>query len=132
MAANKWFKMGDDIMNTRVMRKVLKLTVKHDSGAIFRRVCLEDLFSASAMERAFDDVTDLAERLGYTLKQCQIVWDICIEEGVLRETKQGWNAYDWLLEEGFIGDWKSKRVTPPPPPREAFSNKKEESLFDNF
>lgn len=132
MAANKWFKMGEELMQSKIIYKIYQPQSTRDTAVARRFRCIIELFVASASEISFFDVNQLSKRINVSLKQCQIVWDICIEEGVLRETKQGWNAYDWLLEEGFIGDWKSKRVTPPPPPREAFSNKKEESLFDNF
>ncbi len=120
LVTNKWFKMGADLMEQNVVYSVLKPISTRDNTKGNRFKCLIDLFIASASELGFHDVKHLSMRSGISVKQCQIVWDICIEENVLRETKRGWSAYAWLKEEGFVGDWEAKREAakkqPPPLP----------------
>lgn len=135
---NKWFKMGADLMEQAVVYRVLKPVFKFDSTKNHRFKILIDLLIASASELGFHDVKHLSLRSGISVKQCQIVWDICIEENVLREGKRGWSAYEWLREEGFIGDWEAKReaakkqATPPPLPPLKTEQNRSKSLEEIF
>ena len=104
-----WFKMGLDILNCAVMRELRKRTQK-DNSSVFRELAFIYLLSITATGGANDlqDADDLARLVDTTPKQAQIVWDVCIKHGVLRQTPQGYSARPWMIERGILGDFERK------------------------
>ena len=105
-----WFKMGLDILNSAPMREMAKPMCAHDSSRDCRRMALIFLLSITATGGANDlqDADDLARLVDTTPKQAQIVWDVCIKHGVLRQTPQGYSARPWMIERGILGDFERK------------------------
>lgn len=105
-----WFKMGLDILNSAPMREMAKPMCAHDSSRDCRRMALIFLLSITATGGANDlqDADDLARLVDTTPKQAQIVWDVCIKHGVLRQTPQGYSARPWMIERGILGDFECK------------------------
>ena len=53
-------------------------------------------------------------RLGRPIKQCERVWQLCIEENVLRPVPGGYSAIEWMREKGYFNDdWKYRNQAPP-------------------
>ena len=49
--------------------------------------------------------TELSRQTGHQPKSCKIVWDILIDECVLRQLRNGrYSAIQWLQEKKFTGD----------------------------
>lgn len=111
-----WFKMGLDILNSAPMRELARPMCAHDSSRDCRRVAYIYLLSITATGGANDlqDAADLARLVDTTPKQAQIVWDVCIKHGVLRQTPQGYSARAWMIERGILGNFERKHRKPEP------------------
>ena len=105
-----WFKMGMDIWNSNVMRELNAPSKAHDTGSIFRKMAFIYLLSITATGGAQDlqDAAHLARIIDTTPRQAQIVWDVCIKHGVLRQGPQGYSARPWMIERGILGDFERK------------------------
>lgn len=112
-----WFKMGLDILNCAIARELAKAATRSDSSGRLRQFAFIYLLSITASGGANDiqDAADLARLVDTTLKQAQIVWDVCIKHGVLRKGPQGYSARAWMIERGILGDFerKHRKVEPP-------------------
>ena len=83
---------------------------KYDSTGSHRLITLQFLLSNSVNGHAWQDADDLALRLGRPLKQCERVWQLCIEENVLRPVPGGYSAIEWMREKGYFNDdWKYRQ-----------------------
>lgn len=75
-----------------------------------RIIILQVLLSNSVNGHAWQDAADLALRLGRPIKQCERVWQLCIEENVLRPVPGGYSAIEWMREKGYFNDdWKYRQ-----------------------
>lgn len=112
-----WFKMGMDILNSSVVRELSRPIIRRDTGQIFRRMAFIDLLSVTAEDQANDiqDASDLARLVDTTPKQAQVVWDILIKHGVLRQGPMGYSAREWMIERGILGDINKGRRPPEQP-----------------
>lgn len=101
-----WFKCGQDLMQSAIMRDLFKSQKERDSGGRLRKYALIELLSETAEDRADDlqDADDLARLVDTTPKQAQIVWDVLIKHNVLRKGPQGYSAKAWMIERGILGD----------------------------
>lgn len=101
-----WFKCGQELMQSAIMRDLFKSQKERDSGGRLRKYALIELLSETAEDRADDlqDADDLARLVDTTPKQAQVVWDILIKHNVLRKGPQGYSAKAWMIERGILGD----------------------------
>ena len=101
-----WFKCGQELLQSAIMRDLSKVFSKKDSCGIYRRYYFLLLLSETAEERADDlqDAADLARLVDTTEKQAQIVWDVLIKHNVLRRGPRGYSAKAWMIERGILGD----------------------------
>jgi hypothetical protein len=101
-----WFKCGQELLQSVIMRDLEKQYTLKDSSARRRKYTFILLLSETAEDRAEDlqDATDLARLVDTTPKQAQIVWDVCIKHNVLRKGTNGYSAKAWMLERGILGD----------------------------
>ena len=101
-----WFKCGQELMQSAIMRDLFKSQKERDSGGRLRKYALIELLSETAEDRADDlqDADDLARLVDTTPKQAQIVWDVLIKHNVLSKGPQGYSAKAWMIERGILGD----------------------------
>lgn len=64
------------------------------------------LICALVPSKEFRDYKALGKFFGLSEAQAQIVWDICIRYGVLRQAEYGYNAHDWLVDNNFVGRYE--------------------------
>ena len=115
-----WFKMSNDLFSCAAVRAIGGVAYRHDNGQDLRKFYFTRLLADAADGRDdLQDAADLARLLGATLKQTQIVWDVCIKFGVLRKGPKGYSAIDWMKENNLIGSGKPDTGQPTPPPRPA-------------
>ena len=127
-----WFKMGLDILNSSIMSELGTAMYPHENRHEYRKLVFIYLLSITATGGANDlqDAADLARLVDTTPKQAQIVWDVCIKHGVLRQTPQGYSARPWMIERGILGDFERKhrkteqqQPQPPQPQRNPFQKR---------
>ena len=113
-----WFKMGLDILNSAPMREIISPIAPHENKGIRRQMAFIYLLSITATGGANDlqDAADLARLVDTTPKQAQIVWDVCIKHGVLRQGEQGYSARAWMIERGILGDFERRQRKAEPQP----------------
>lgn len=104
-----WWKMSSDIWHERVACRCDVAKYNGDNTGAHRERVLMRLLCASANDRSYTDAGDMAMRLGLQRSHCTRVWDICIEENVLRPTADGgYNALAWMIERGYFGDGRTE------------------------
>lgn len=119
-----WFKCGQELLQSAIMRDLEKQYTLKDSSARRRKFTFILLLSETAEDRADDlqDAADLARLVDTTPKQAQIVWDVCIKHNVLRKGPNGYSAKAWMIERGILGDtrkWQRREEGGQPPPVES-------------
>lgn len=126
-----WFKCGQELLQSAIMRDLCKTHRLRDNCGIYRKYYFLFLLSETAEDRADDlqDAADLARLVDTTPKQAQIVWDVLIKHNVLRKGPQGYSAKAWMIERGILGDtrkWQrgdggsAQRQTPPQESKNSF------------
>lgn len=126
-----WFKCGQELLQSAIMRDLAKPIKERDREGRARKYYFLQILSETAEDRADDlqDADDLARLVDTTPKQAQIVWDVCIKHNVLRKGPQGYSAKAWMIERGILGDtrkWQrgdggsAQRQTPPQESKNSF------------
>jgi hypothetical protein len=64
--------------------------------------------SALSPSKEFIDASALARFYGVSQRQADRVWDACIRHGVLKKATYGYSARQWLIENGFLGNGKTR------------------------
>jgi hypothetical protein len=99
-----YFKLNTSIYNNRIMRLVCNPVCARDGYTIAREAILIRLLSYSADDYEFYDLNSFARLTQSPVKQSEIVWNICLSEGVLSKTDNGYSAKQWLHDCGIISD----------------------------
>ena len=76
-------------------------TSKFDSYYI-RELIFIKMLNYSSVNYIFADSAQVSKLLSLSKKQCDIVWDICISNNVLRQVEGGYSAFDWMNENKLI------------------------------
>lgn len=109
----KWM-IDADFFNERITIRCLTPWIRRDPSGDKRVTILQLTLSNSVNGHAWQDAADLALRLGRPIKQCERVWQLCIEENVLRPVPGGYSAIEWMREKGYFNDdWKYRNQAPP-------------------
>ena len=104
-----WFKMDIDLLtHSRPFVRCLETRFRTDSNACLKAFVLAQLLAESANEQYWRDANEMSRMLRRPKKSCEQVWQICIEEGVLRPFNDGYNALEWMREKGLIGDTRQQ------------------------
>lgn len=69
-----------------------------------REAILIRLLALCAQGWAFESHLHLSKISQYPENQCRLVWDACIDNGIIRENNGKHSAAEWLLENGFLND----------------------------
>ena len=104
-----WIRIGEDIKRTRIYRAINANMGKGDHCNGARFAILIQIFLASANGVSWGSAGDLAQDLACNAKQASIVWDLCIQHGVLAGTPDGYSADQWLRAQGMLGSAKDAR-----------------------
>ena len=99
----KWM-IDADFFNERIAKRCTEPCMRRDSAGDRRLITMQFLLSNSVNGHAWQDAADLALRLGRPIKQCERVWQLCIEENVLRPVPGGYSAIEWMREKGYFND----------------------------
>ena len=78
-----------------------------------REAILIRLLALCAQGLAFESHSHLSKISQYPENQCKLVWDACIDNGIIRENNGKYSAAEWLLENGFLNDADNAPKTRP-------------------
>lgn len=90
-----------------IMRAVTRPLHPKDGFMIAREAILIKLLSYCADNCVFFDAKQFSRLTALPLKQCEVVWELCIKNNVLREHDGGdggYSAIGWLNDNNLIGD----------------------------
>lgn len=85
-----------------VMQAITKPIHARDGFMVARESIFFKLLSYSANGMKFDCVEQFARYAMMPSKQCQVVWDVCISQNVLRKTESGYTASEWMTENSLL------------------------------
>lgn len=105
-----WIKLDRNLLNSTPIRKCATNLYRGDRENAARVwICIQMLVE-SASDYAWYTHQDLSTWLNIRGKSAQMVWNICIESGVLQRLNDGrYNAKQWLLQNKYIGDYRPKQ-----------------------
>lgn len=100
----RYWKCSCELYFHPVMREITKPIHPRDGFMVARESIFFKLLSLSANGNSFDCAEQFA---GYTRmpdKQCQVVWDVCVANNVLRKDANGisFSAREWMSETGLL------------------------------
>ncbi len=112
-----YFLFNENLYESDVVRELNATSRPHDNSAAYRKMCfIELLYRTANGTDNIQNATDLSRLTNTNLKQAQIVWDILLKHGVLRQGPLGgYSAKPWMIERGIIGDinkWRRKDGQP--------------------
>lgn len=106
--AVKWM-IDLDFFNERISTLCCTPNTKHDPHGERKLIALIQMLCGSVNGKSWRDARDLSLMLRRPLRQCERVWQLCIEENVLRPVADGYSAIEWLKEKGYYNEnWKEK------------------------
>lgn len=105
-----WWKCSRQLELLAVSIELKKNIGRGDSKSLERMYLLQTLLSESANGAVFCDFHSVKAISSSTDIQCNIVWDICIKNGVLRKTEGGYSAWEWMKEQGLLPDEEPKQM----------------------
>ena len=104
-----WFKMDTDYLyKERAVMRCFNTFGRGDSLKETRAFTLVQILGASANNQWWRDAGEMARMLHRPKKSCEQVWQICIEENVFRPFDDGFNAREWMIEKGLLGDTRTE------------------------
>ncbi len=104
-----WFKMDIDLITrSKPFMRCLMHEKIGDSASERRSFTLIQALAESANETSWRDAIEMSRMLQRPKKSCEQVWQICIEENVFRPFEGGYNALEWMIENGLIGDTRTE------------------------
>lgn len=95
------WKCSNEFYNIDVVKLIMNQTSKFDSYYI-RELIFIKMLNYSSVNYIFADSAHVSKLLSLSKKQCDIVWDICISNNVLRKVEGGYSAFDWMSENKLI------------------------------
>lgn len=98
-----YWKCSSNLYMMPIMREINKPIHPRDGFMSARESIFFKLLSFCVDGHVFVDVKQFAKTTALPLKQCQIVWDICIKNTVLREVEDGYSVNGWLIEHNMLG-----------------------------
>lgn len=104
-----YFRMSEAFLDTPCAAAVGRPMGRGDRFQA-ERVLLYTRIAIAALSpsKAFRDAEALSTSMGVSIRQAQIVWDICVSHGMLRPDGYGYTARAWLRENNFTGRYTDK------------------------
>ena len=133
-----WWRFGLDIYYHPVMRLITTPTHPRDSQLGTREAIFLRIMAYCAEGHHFADATQLARFSAMPSRQCDIVWQLCVDNGILVRDSHGYTALPWMMEEGLCArvgrprksesrtDPEPEPTPEPTPKADAMPNKKTE------
>lgn len=109
-----YFRCNADLYLLPIMREVTKPMHLKDGFMPARESILIKMLSYCASGYEFYDAKHFSKVTMSPPKQCEIVWNVCLEQNVLRESKFGYSVTEWLKERGLLGVRKERHSAPQP------------------
>lgn len=109
-----WLKLGPELRNCAAIKRCENCIEARDHNRALRALIALDILIASVNEATWADSVELSRQMGYQAKSCKIVWDILVDEGVLRQLRNGrYSAIEWLRDKKFTGDQRPQQPAAP-------------------
>lgn len=105
-----WWKCSNKLYLTEPAISLSENRGKYAAGKIIRMYSFIRLLDFSSEDFCFVSHEHFSKVTGNQIGQCQIVWDICIKHGVLRKTKHGYSAREWMREQGLLPEEEPKQI----------------------
>lgn len=99
-----WFKCSSELFRTRIVFRLSEPVSFKDPRCNDRIVYFLKLLSESADGVIFKSKTELSKKLDISEKASTTIWDICLDEKVLRRDRGGYSAVTWMIEQGILGE----------------------------
>lgn len=103
-----WFKFSSELFDWRIFKICQLSSGRGDRNAPNRVLILIRILSESADAMHWKSADELAALLKLPQKDVVKVWDLCIDEGVLRPLDNGFSAFEYMKEKALIGDLRPK------------------------
>lgn len=97
-----YWKCSAELYTTAILRAIVKPIHEKDGYMPARESIFFRLLSYCANNIQFEDAKDFSKATGLPIKQCQIVWDICIKQRVLRKARHGFSTEAWMIDYGLM------------------------------
>jgi hypothetical protein len=116
-----YWKCSIDFFHSPIMRAISKPTHTKDGFMPARESIFIKLLSWCAQDTIFYDAKHFSSMTNSAIKQCELIWGICLAHNVLREKDNGYSTKQWMIETGLLGDAPKEAPTSPcaAPPAEA-------------
>lgn len=105
-----WWMLGQKFFSLPVVRRLRETRGRGDSGHHTRVMCLVMMLTYSASGWSWPGHSEMAEDLKIPEKEAERTWNICVEEGILRDVSGGKNAEAWMAENGLVGQKKEEKT----------------------
>lgn len=93
---------GFEFYSSRIMYKIKDAGSNRAGHELLREAILFRLLTFCAKGDVFRDVKQFSRIADVPINQARMVWDVCIEEGILRESELGFSTNEWMIEGGMI------------------------------
>ena len=98
-----YFRMSEEFMDTDCINELSTTQYRHDKDANTRKFVYTQLALAGLYpSRKFKNAKAIADRFNVSIRQAEIVWEVCTRHGMLRPDGYGYTASAWLKENGFV------------------------------
>lgn len=93
---------GFEFYFSPVMFRIKNAGSNRAGHELLREAILFRLLTLCAKGETFRDVKQFSKMAEVPINQAQMVWDVCIEEGILRQSDFGYSARVWMGENGMM------------------------------
>lgn len=100
-----YFRMSDEILDCECACELAQNTVGDHYNSVRMLLFIRILCAALYPSKQFTDADALSRFSGVSVAQARRVWATCLKHRVLRKSGYGYNAHEWLVENGFLGKY---------------------------
>lgn len=101
-----YYRMTEALMQGERVSDLMRPHGKDTSGPA-RVLCLLWILLVSATQgRELPDAACVARVSGISPRQAGMVWQYCLDSGILRRGRYGYTARAWMVEQGILGRYK--------------------------
>lgn len=93
---------GFEFYSSPVMFKIKDAGSNRAGHELLREAILFRLLTFCAKGDTFRDVKQFSRIADVPINQARMVWNVCLDEGILRETRFGYSASEWMSEKGMM------------------------------
>ena len=104
------WKCGCSVYYLPIMKEITAPIHPRDGFMLARESVFFRLLSFSANGMTFDSASHFARYGALPDKQCDVVWNVCIQHKVLRKSGNAYSALQWMLEAGLVKPRDDKKA----------------------